>query len=137
VVDVPSFDEEEFLSWLSRMSTTEQNTLAYGDDAVRLSDHIRGAIESGMGGRGWVAFRLDNGESNDRVYQDRSDAVTDAQRDLRLAGSACGFMKVPMDDCSPKAARSFIDFNRKLHAHGFRMTDPDQRQAPIMPRGRY
>lgn len=122
--DAAKFEEDQFFDWLSKLSSASANSLLYGDAAVRLSDLVNGAVAAGYGNRGWIAFRLDNGASNDHVYEDRDDAIADAQRDLNLVGSRCGFVKVPLDGMSPHAAASYMKFCRKLDEGGFRLQDP-------------
>lgn len=126
------------MNWLSSKTPEEMNIKAYGEEAVRLSNLVRGAIESGYGNRGWIAFRLDTGASNDHIYEDRADAVKDSETDLSLAGSRCGFVKVPHDDMPPKAAATYLAFCRKADAAGFRMSDPDAyKRQLIVPNRQY
>jgi hypothetical protein len=126
------FSEEAFMNWVSSWTPEEMNIKVYGEDAVRLSNLVRGAIEAGYGNAGWIAFRLDTGASNDHVYEVRADAVKDSMTDLSLAGSRCGYVKVPHDNMPAKAARTFIDFCRKADDAGFRMTDPDDYERELI-----
>lgn len=137
--DTAKFENEQFLDWLSTLTTATMSAKLWGEEAVRLSDIVNGAVEAGYGNRGWIAFRLDTGASNDHVYEDRDDAIEDAQRDLSLVGSRCGFVKVPLDGMSPKAAQSYIRFCRRLDAGGFRLQDPQGKGGrPMLSRyGRF
>jgi hypothetical protein len=135
---MPSFDEEKFANWVSSFTPEELNIKSYGQDAVRLSNLVRGAIADGYGNVGLMAFRLDNGASNDHVYEAREDCVADSMTDLSLSGSRCGYVKIPHDDLPPKAARTYIDFCRKADKAGFRMTDPDDyKRQLIIPNREY
>jgi hypothetical protein len=74
----------------------------------------------------WIAARLSDGGDDGVVYESRRDAVSH-----QLHESQCAYVKLPWDGMSERAAMTFLDFNRRCHDAGFRMTDPDI--EPIMP----
>lgn len=112
--------EEEFQRWMDGKSPRELYALAYGDDAVRCSDAINEASKNDWAGH-WVAIRLSDGGSDSVAYETKAKAVR-----FQLHEMQCAYIKVPPDGMEPRAARTFLDMNRKLYDAGFRLSDPDK-----------
>lgn len=94
------------------------------DAALRCSDIVRQAIVDGSAGR-WVAIRLSDGGTDGIRYERRSDAVGH-----QLHPVQCAYVKVPLDDMSPKAAESFLRVHRSVYDAGHRMDDPEREFIP-------
>jgi len=102
-------------------------TSSYSDAARRCSDLINLHVITGGVSR-WVAIRLSDGGSDGVVYDTRKDAVRH-----QLHETLCAYVCVPPDGMTPKAAESFLTFNRNVYDAGYRMTDPDNDTEVIMP----
>jgi len=89
------------------------------DAARRCSDIVRQAIVDGHAGR-WLAIRLSDGGSDRVPYESKAHAVRHQFHEQQ-----CAYVRVPVDDMSPRAAESYLRVNRALYAAGMRLADPD------------
>ena len=89
------------------------------DAALACSDAVRQAIVDGHAGR-WLAIRLSDGGSDGIAYDSKRAAVR-----FQLHEQLCAYVRVPLDDMSPRAAEAFLRVNRACYAAGMRLADPE------------
>lgn len=104
----------------------------YSDAARRCSDIVRQAIVDKHAGK-WFAVRLSDGGSDGVPYDTKGDAVNH-----QLHEQQCAYVKIPVDDMTPRAADLFLRVNRQLYDAGMRLADPegpggDPNRAIIIP----
>ncbi len=68
----------------------------------------------------WVAIRLADGGSDGVVYDSRRDAIRH-----QLHERQCAYVRIPLDDMSPRSAQTFLDFTRQCYDAGIPMADPE------------
>lgn len=107
------------------------------DAAKRMSDIVNGITVAQpweVRTRSWLAFRLEDGESDGELYDSLPDA-RNHQADEKL----CCYLTLrsAINGMDPKEAQVFLDFHRMAYDAGFRMTDPDaptsQQRTLVMP----
>lgn len=103
------------------------NLFGFSDAARRISDAANQAIVNGDRMR-WMAFSLADGAvagmpDNPRTYPHRADAV----RAQGASDREYGYLQVPLDGVTPRAAEVFLKVGRQLRAAGMELTDPEVR----------
>lgn len=101
------------------------------DAARRSSDAVRAHIAEGQAGR-WVALRLSDGGSDGIAYDTRQNAIRH-----QLHETQCAYVKVPMDDLSPRAAAALLRTHRAVYDAGLTLADPDDPRELITPDRRW
>lgn len=97
----------------------------FGDAAQRISDTIRTAIVNGDRGR-WIAFSLEDGRCSGP--RDRPDTYPTKAEAIRAQGNSernFGYIKIPWDDVTPRAAQVMLKIHRQLRDAGLMLTDPE------------
>lgn len=104
------------------------------DAAKRIHDAIGLALVShdiGEASRGWMAFRLQDGTTDNVLYPSQTDA-----RNHQLDENRCCYiwLRTCLGGMPVKDAQLFLDAMRQAASNGYRMKDP--RDAIIFPQGR-
>ena len=102
-----------------------QKLLGHSDPAKRVSDtyNLHKAVDQyGTVGK-WLAFRLDDGSSDDVLYDSKQDAVSHQHHNEHF------YMFVKMGPASMSVcdAETILSVHRRMYDAGFRMADPDSR----------
>jgi hypothetical protein len=96
---------------------------AYSSAAKRCADIVNAAviIENAAGNYNerWLAIRLADGGSDGVTYDTRANAVRH-----QISPEYCAFILAPPNGMEPREAEIFLNFHRKAHDAGFRVTDP-------------
>lgn len=95
----------------------------YSDRARRMSGIVTLAMLANgreIAGR-WMAFRLSDGGSDEKIYDKKADAVR-----FQLHEQQCAYVCLTPDGMSPRSADNFLRFNEGLYKVGWRLQDPDQ-----------
>lgn len=96
------------------------------DAAKRCADTISLAAVAGDAGR-WMAIRLQDGGSDQAVYDSREDAIRH-----QLRPQFCTYVKVPPDGMPAHEAEALLAYWRALNDASVRDDDP-QVPMPLMP----
>lgn len=103
--------------------------LPHEDAAKRISD-IYNLHRLGMGdasiGR-WFAARLNDGTSDDTLYDSKRDAVRHQHHDEQFFT----FIKIGPYAMTPCDAAVMLKTNRTLHDKGIRLADPDHKRGGL------
>ena len=97
-----------------------------GDAARRMASAVTLAAMNGGAGR-WLAIKLQDGRSDNTLYDDRAAAVAH-----QLSPEYCTFVLVPPDGMQTGQADRILDFWRQCYDRGFRAVDP-RNDIPSMP----
>lgn len=100
--------------------TDDAGAFGFSDAARRISDTVRQAIVDGHRNR-WMAFALEDGHSDGRVYDTRADAV----RFHTNKYNRYLYLIVPWDDVTPRAAEVYLKIYRQLEKVGQHPDDPE------------
>lgn len=97
----------------------------FGDAAERVSDACNQAIVNGDRGE-WIAFALTDGSVsgmpfNPRTYARRQDAV----RAQGHSAADYGYIKVPWDGVTPRAAQVMVKLQRQIRDTDMQLIDPE------------
>lgn len=85
-----------------------------------INTHVVGqGLDATMGK--WVAIRLEDGYTDETLYDTKRDAVRTKAPFERLY---C-FLKIPPGGVTHGPLKTFIDFNRQLYEAGAQLSDPD------------
>lgn len=96
------------------------------DAAKRCADMVTLHAIAGSVGR-WVAIRLQDGGSDQALYDSRDDAIAH-----QLRPEYCTYVLVPPGGMAAHEAEALLDYWRKLSAAGVRDDDP-KTPMPLMP----
>lgn len=107
------------------ITTGGANLFGFSDAARRISDAANQAILNGDRDQ-WMAFRLADGTvegapDNPRTYPRKSIAI-------RAQGSnerRYGYIKIPWDGVTPRAAEVMLKLQRQVEKIGYQLTDPE------------
>jgi hypothetical protein len=103
----------------------QQKSLPHEDAAKRLADtynlHRLGMGDASIGR--WFAVRLNDGTSDQVLYDTKRDAVRHQHHDEQFYA----FIKIVPSDMTACAAAVMLKTNRALYDSGMRMADPDDR----------
>jgi len=99
----------------------------HSDAARRMSDtYALHRIGAGYSAHGkWFAVRLDDGRTDDTLYDSKPDAIRHQHHDERFYT----FVKIVAPTMTPCDAEVMLRIARNLHAAGFRMADPDDKHG--------
>lgn len=102
----------------------------YPDEARRIADAMNIHTFAGNVGN-WAAFRMSDGREVQpgTTYATRTDAVKAARWDR----DNTVYLEVQADGMTPEAACACLNFQRSLHAAGFRLRSPDFQFDLSMP----
>jgi hypothetical protein len=107
--------------------SAETHAFGFSPEAQRMSDTINQAIVDGHRNR-WYAFALEDCTSDKVPYDTRRDAV----RHHHNRHQQFMFIKIPWDQCTPRAAEVNIRLYRQLKALGQHPDDLDSADDQIM-----
>lgn len=104
---------------------TEVNLFGFSDAARRISDAANQAIVNGLRDQ-WMAFTLRDGSVSGapdapRCYPKRRDAVRAQGNNERNYG----YIKIPWDMVTPRAAEVMLKLARQLRETDMQLTDPE------------
>jgi hypothetical protein len=106
--------------------TPHTDAARHASDAVNIHLHVMGLNARGR----WVAVSLRNGKSDGTLYDYRRDAIFH-----QLHEKLCAYVRIPPNGMNVCQAESFLAFNRKAHAAGWNLIDPeDSRDRQLIPR---
>lgn len=103
----------------------------WSDAARRASDIVNNHLVADRSNAGkWVALRLSDGGSDGVLYDERADAIRH-----QLHETQCCYAQIPPSGMPVAEAESFLNYNRRLYAAGFRMPDPKTgpNVEPVIP----
>lgn len=100
--------------------TTESDPFGFSDEARRMSDTIRQAIVDGHADK-WIAFAMEDCTTDGVTYERRRDAIRYHANKARMFM----YVKVPWDDCTPRAAEVYIRLHRQLAKIGQHVADDE------------
>lgn len=106
-------------------TTPEAGAFGFSDAARRISDAANTALLNGARDE-WLAFALSDGSvegmpDNPRTYPHRQDAV----RAQGHSAANYGYLKVPWDGVTPRAAEVFLKIQRQVKDIGYQLIDPE------------
>lgn len=106
--------------------TDGPNLFGFSDAARRVSDAANQAIVNGTGRGQWLAFALSDGSvegmpDNPRTYPRRQDAV----RAQGHSAKDYGYLRVPWDGVTPRAAEVMVKLQRQLRNTDLQLVDPE------------
>jgi hypothetical protein len=93
------------------------------DAARRVTDMVRSQLAvHGVHAVGrWVAVRLEDGRSDGRLYDHKSDAIRHQTNEM-----SCAYLCIPPTGISVSDSQVFLRAMRQLYESGFRLADPDK-----------
>lgn len=100
--------------------TEAAGPFGFSDAARRISDAMRQAIVDGHRNR-WMAFALEDGRGDGRIYDTRADAV----RFHTNLYAKYLYLVVPWDDVTPRSAEVQLKVFRQLQDIGQHPDDPE------------
>jgi len=109
------------------------NLFGFSDAARRISDAANQALLNGARDE-WLAFALSDGRvegmpDNPRTYPRRRIAVAAQGHDARNFG----YLQVPWDGVTPRAAQVMLKLARQLHDINHDLVDPEVADSEFVP----
>jgi hypothetical protein len=104
---------------------TNGNAFGLIDAGKRASDIVTMHVLCGGVGK-WVALRLNDGGSDNVLYDTRAEAIRH-----QFYEEYCAYVCIPPCGMNPKDATEWLAFNRQLYDAGWHLADPDR--ANITP----